>query len=244
MLFPHCDQCYSVVCFCRCIFVLKLKQVNCIIPENPYFDTPTPTPTPTLTPTPTPGLSPTPTPTLTKTPTPTPTCPVTTQYLEMEIVNNTEIQYTLWNNSGFTSSATTLCDYTPAGVLYGNLGTIVSVGGVIPSGQHQYQFDYSSELLSGETITAFTVNIVSTIDSPCSCPVFVDFTPYIDPSLPCLEYNLGGGGGPVTNFRWINCDYSQGSIQLTGSNSTTICALDTTVYYDGGGLAVSSGPCP
>ena len=39
--------------------VLKLKQVNCIIPENPYFDTPTPTPTPSITPTPT--LTPTPT---------------------------------------------------------------------------------------------------------------------------------------------------------------------------------------
>jgi hypothetical protein len=31
--------------------ILKLKQVNCIIPENPYFDTPTPTPTPSITPT-------------------------------------------------------------------------------------------------------------------------------------------------------------------------------------------------
>ena len=50
--------------------VLKLKQVNCIIPENPYFDTPTPTPTPTITPTP--SITPTITPTPSITPTPTP----------------------------------------------------------------------------------------------------------------------------------------------------------------------------
>jgi hypothetical protein len=47
--------------------VLKLKQVNCIIPENPYFDTPTPTPTPSITPTVTPTPSITPTPTSTQT---------------------------------------------------------------------------------------------------------------------------------------------------------------------------------
>lgn len=44
-------------------FVLRTRQVNCIIPENPYFLTPTPTVTPTSTPTPTPTNTPTPTPT-------------------------------------------------------------------------------------------------------------------------------------------------------------------------------------
>jgi hypothetical protein len=41
--------------------VLRTRQVNCIIPENPYFITPTPTTTSTATPTPTPTLTPTPT---------------------------------------------------------------------------------------------------------------------------------------------------------------------------------------
>lgn len=45
-------------------FVLRTRQVNCIIPENPYFLTPTPTPTNT------------PTPTVTPTPTPTPTATI------------------------------------------------------------------------------------------------------------------------------------------------------------------------
>ena len=43
-------------------FVLRTRQVNCIIPENPYFLTPTPTVTPTSTPSPTPTLTPTITP--------------------------------------------------------------------------------------------------------------------------------------------------------------------------------------
>ena len=60
-------------------FVLRTRQVNCIIPENPYFLTPTPTitptstPTPTITPTNTPTETPTSTPTNTPTLTPTPT---------------------------------------------------------------------------------------------------------------------------------------------------------------------------
>lgn len=49
-------------------FVLRTRQVNCIIPENPYFLTPTPTNTPTLTPTPTTTSTPTPTPTSTPLP--------------------------------------------------------------------------------------------------------------------------------------------------------------------------------
>jgi hypothetical protein len=54
-------------------FVLRTRQVNCIIPEFPYWVTPTPTPTPTNTPTQTPGLTPSVTPTNTPTTTPTPT---------------------------------------------------------------------------------------------------------------------------------------------------------------------------
>jgi len=52
-------------------FVLRTRQVNCIIPENPYWLTPTPTPT--NTPTETPGLTPSATPTVTPTNTPTET---------------------------------------------------------------------------------------------------------------------------------------------------------------------------
>jgi hypothetical protein len=57
-------------------FVLRTRQVNCIIPEFPYWVTPTPTPTATpedVTPTPTPSITTTPTLTPTVTPTNTPT---------------------------------------------------------------------------------------------------------------------------------------------------------------------------
>jgi hypothetical protein len=237
--------------------VLRTRQVNCIIPENPYFITPTPTATTTplpITPTPTPtttstitptitptptltptdsrecrtytiqspccftntfnwtncdgtpgsitGLSrpatnicakegsvtqtgggtitdigtcplPTPTPTLTptNTPTPTQTCNVTTQYMEVELFDNTKFKLILWNDYDFTSPATALVDYVVSGTAYGSLGTIYTATETITQGQHQHQFNLSSVLQSGEVVTGFTTYEVYPASYPCPIEV-------------------------------------------------------------------------
>ena len=75
--FPVIDETQDKATGINARIVLRLKQVNCIIPVAPIPTTPTPTPTntatPTITPTETPVLSPSPTSTSTSTPTQTPT---------------------------------------------------------------------------------------------------------------------------------------------------------------------------
>ena len=112
---------------------------------------------------------PTPTMTPTTTPTPTPTCPVTTQYLEVLLQDNTKFKLVLWNDAGFMSPATALCDYTISGTAFGDLGTVYNGSETIFEAQHQHQFDLAPVLLPGEIITGFTVSSYTTIS--CTCPV-------------------------------------------------------------------------
>lgn len=120
---------------------------------------------------------PSPTPTSSPTPTPTPTCPVTQQYMEVDLSDNTKFKLILWNDSGFTSPAVALCDYVVSGTAYGSLGTTYTGTETITEAQHQHQFDLAPVLLPGETVTGFTVYSVNT--STCVCPVNVDFSPYV-----------------------------------------------------------------
>jgi hypothetical protein len=100
-------------------FVLRTRQVNCIIPEFPYWITPTPTPTATpgdVTPTPTPSITTTPTLTPTVTPTNTPTVtPTSTLTPTPTPTDSRECRtYTIANN-GFSCTIFnwTNCDGTP-----------------------------------------------------------------------------------------------------------------------------------
>ena len=56
-----------------------------------------------ITPTQTPSNTPTPsvTPSYTPTPTITSTCPITTQYLEVQLSDKTKFKLLLWNNSNY-----------------------------------------------------------------------------------------------------------------------------------------------
>lgn len=127
-----------------------------------YYE-PQPSPTPSNTPTNTP------TPTITPTITPTPSCPVTTQYLEVELFDNTKFKLLLWNDSGFTSAANALCNYSISGTAYGSLGTVYSGVETITTGQHQHQFNLGPILQPGEVVTAFDVYSYSA--TTCVCPV-------------------------------------------------------------------------
>jgi hypothetical protein len=102
-------------------FVLRTRQVNCIIPEFPYWVTPTPTPTATpgdVTPTPTPSITTTPTLTPTVTPTNTPTITPTITPTPTPTDPRECRTYTIigggfgttfnWTNCDGSSSATTL----------------------------------------------------------------------------------------------------------------------------------------
>jgi hypothetical protein len=131
--------------------------------------TSTPTETPTNTPTETPTNTPTLTPSITPTITPTATCPITTQYLEVQLSESTRFKLILWNQPDFTSPATALCDYVISGCAYGSLGTIYCGTETIFEGQHQHQFNLAPVLLPGEIVVSF--DVLSYSATTCICPV-------------------------------------------------------------------------
>lgn len=127
-------------------------------------------------------VSPTPTPTVTPSTsvTPTPTCPTTTQYLRVEIFQDTKLKWSLWNDAGFTSTANALCNYSVSGTIIGTLGTNYQYTETIVNNDHNHQHDFAGNLQLGETIAVSYVSSVNT--STCVCPVVVNFGPYITPT--------------------------------------------------------------
>lgn len=111
----------------------------------------------------------TPTPTPTNTPTPSATCPITTQYLEVDVFDSTKFKLILWNDSGYSSPATANCDYVISGTAYGSLGTTYTGTETILAGQHQHQFNLAPVLQPGEVVIAF--DVWSYTASTCVCPV-------------------------------------------------------------------------
>ena len=154
--------------FSQIIYVSE-EEENCIYPTPSITSTNTPTPsiTPTLT--------------------PSATCPITTQYLEVELSENTKFKLILWNQPNYTSPANALCDYNISGCAYGDLGTVFCGIETILQGEHQHQFNLSSVLLPGEIVTGFTVNSYSA--TTCVCPVNLVFpsqptpTPTVTPTI-------------------------------------------------------------
>lgn len=142
---------------------------NTPTPSITPTNTATPTQTPTTTPTQTQTQTQTSTPTQTQTQTPTSTCPVTTQYLEVQLSENTKFKLILWNQPNFTNAATANCNYIISGTAYGSLGTIYTGQETILSGEHQHQFNLAPVLLPGEIVTSF--DVLGYTLSGCPCPV-------------------------------------------------------------------------
>ena len=163
-----------------------LYEVNTSYNFSGPLPTPTPTNTPTKTTTPTitPTITLTNTPTVTSTNTPTntitPTCSITTQYLDVELRDNTKFKLILWNDSNFTDPTIALCDYIVSGTAYGDLGTVYTGTEIILTDQHQHQFNLAPILQPDEIVTGFTIYSINT--SGCSCPVNVIWEPSPTPT--------------------------------------------------------------
>jgi len=151
------------------IIFVSDQEEQCLTPEPTPSMTPTNTPTNTVTRTVTPTN--TETPTQTPTLTPTATCPITTQYLEVELQDNTKFKLILWNEPDFGTPATALCDYTISGVAFGDMGTTYFGTEQILQGQHQKQFNLAPILQEGEIVINFAALSANT--STCVCPVDV-----------------------------------------------------------------------
>jgi len=108
------------------------------------------------------------------------TCETTQQYMQVQLSENTKFKLVLWNDSGFSSPATAQCDYTVSGTAYGNSGTTYTGSEIILQDQHQHQFNLADVLQPGEIVSSFVVYSVNT--SGCTCPVNVDFSPYVPPT--------------------------------------------------------------
>lgn len=184
-------------------------------------------------PSPTPTAQPTVTPSMTPTMTPTPTCPVTTQYLEVELSENTKFKLILWNQPDFTSPATAQCDYSVSGTAYGDLGTIYTGTESITVSQHQHQFDLAPVLLPGEVVSGFTVHSVSTLG--CSCPTDVNI---------CQTFLLNNPTVSVTTWDYYDCSGTSQTISVPSTSIDSICALEGTVtLVSGSGSISNQGDC-
>lgn len=94
---------------------------------------------------------------------PDPCCDGTlTQYVKGEILQNgVVIRGSLWNDSGFTSSATAQCTYDALFSFTGDMGTIVvNQTEQFLTGEHNDIYNASSQLQAGETLTNVTINSV------------------------------------------------------------------------------------
>lgn len=219
---------------------------RCDAPFEPWTS-PTPTTTPTNTPTasvtPTATATPTNTPTVTQTPTttssptPTPTCPVTTQYLEVQLQNNAKFKLILWNQPNFTSPATANCDYIISGAAYGSLGTVYYGQETIDAGQHQHQFDLAPVFLPGEDVVAF--DVFSYTLSGCPCPVNlilpVGPTPTPTPTMtstPTPSVTATSTGTPTPTMTPTNTETPTNTPTTTSTPTNTPTPSSTTVINE------------
>jgi hypothetical protein len=138
--------------------ILKLKYVNCIIPENPYFDTPTPTPA---------QVTSTPTPTATPTPTPTPSPVTVYQYFTANVTGATSQQINIqcWDTFWNIGPGPNQCAWTGEIFVTGSTGTVVNPTFTYPLGQQTYVLDLSSSLGVGQTIA--NISCCWNVSIPC-----------------------------------------------------------------------------
>lgn len=152
-MIPFIEQYDDLLCGYSATIRIKTKTYldRCVAAFDDFPADPCVSPTPTITPT------------QTSTPTPTPTCPaITTQYVNGEILpNGVVIRGSLWNDSGFTSSATAICQYDALFSFTGDMGTIrTNVVEKFDEGEHNDVYNASSELQPGEVLTNVTINSV------------------------------------------------------------------------------------
>ena len=179
--------------------IVDMPLNRCLAPFDNWA-TPNPTCTPTespIPPTPTNTETPTQTPTMTMTPTPSATCPITTQYYQVEMTGSTEVVVSLWTDPDFTIPTNALCEYTISGYtqspnegiqeLYWEENIVV--------GEHQIIIDLEGLIASGITYT----QIYDYTTSGCSCPIALEpgSCAICDEVLPSINLCFTGGTGDV-----------------------------------------------
>lgn len=172
-------------------------------------------------PSPTPTAEPTSTPTMTPTPTPTPTCGEITQYLKIELQDNTKFKLSLYNDQAYTSPTDALCDYPISGVAFGNSGTTYYGVETIFQGQHNKQFDLAPVLLPGEIVSNFAA--LSYSSTTCACPTRIELP------LPPEMWVVGGFSGVSSP----NIAYSYNGIDWFQSTDTFSDVGSKRVATDG-----------
>jgi hypothetical protein len=156
------------------------------------------------------------TPTVTSTPTVPPTCPVTTQYLEVMLEDNTKFKLILWNQPNFTSPANANCDYIISGCAYGSLGTVYCAAETINSGQHQHQFNLAPVLLPGEIVVAFDVYSYTLSGCPCPVDLILPIGPTPTPTVTPTNTNT-----PTVTMTPTNTETPTNTPTTTQTPSTT-----------------------
>jgi len=96
------------------------------------------------------------------------------------------------------------------------------------------------------TNTPTVTNTPTTTSTPTVTPTNTQTptnTPTITPtSGECYLYELLAGGYG-SNFTWVNCDGTPGSIYLPNSDTTQVCGKYGTFDWDGAGSVLTLGPC-
>lgn len=235
-MIPFIEQYEDLLCGYSATIRIKTKTYldRCVAAFDDFPADPCVSPTPTQTPTQTNTPTNTQTPTTTPTQTPTSTCPVTTQYLEVQLSENTKFKLILWNQPNFTSPATANCNYIISGTAYGSLGTIFTGQETILSGEHQHQFNLAPVLLPGEIVSSF--DVLGYTLSGCPCPVNL-VLPVIPSPTPSITPTITPSPTTPLTYSTISLCTSNG---VAGFNSTNdICSgtcTPVTVYISQTGI--------
>jgi hypothetical protein len=94
-----------------------------------------------------------------------------------------------------------------------------------------------------QTPTSSVTPTPTVTNTPSITPTLTPTQTPSETSGECSLYSLGAGGFG-SNFYWINCDGTPGTIFLPGSDTTELCGKFGTFTYDGAGSAIAIGPCP
>jgi hypothetical protein len=187
--------------------------------------------------------------------------------------NGVVIRGSLWNDSGFTSSATAICIYDALFSFTGSMGTIrTNVVENFQTGEHNDVYNASAELQPGETLTNVVINsvipqcpciniVIPSTPTPSPTPTTTPTntptqtntptttsTPTPSPTTPCVceSYtltNLFFPSGIPTLFTWTNCDGTAGS-QSVNNTSINICACLGSVSGTNGNFSITdNGLC-
>jgi hypothetical protein len=216
-------------------FVLRTRQVNCIIPENPYWIDVTPSPTPTNTPTETPGLTPSVTPTVTPTNTPTSTPTETPGLTPTETPSVTPTNTPTSTPIPVTPTPTSSPVYVVKLYMVGNAKDQIADSGTINYDYINQLGNSSSGSLGGtigyRSVVAREGTIVRTSGSSARFEV-IDLGVYSD--LMCSTKTIRNLAAPLKSFSYTNCSGLSATINASAG-------VNLSISWRAAGLSLPQG---